>query len=104
MTHEAILGDDRVQDAWEAAEAPHGDPPPGPTPVVSVPPDVAGVRIVVRSGERVDLQWTVPADAAASAWIVGCHIAGHWDKGMQVPVRWVVPNRSPGATGGAPAS
>ena len=61
VTHEAILGDDRVQDAWEAAEAPHGDPPPGPTPVVSVPPDVAGVRIVVRSGERVDLQWTVPA-------------------------------------------
>ena len=104
VTHEAIIGDDRVQDAWEAAEAPHGDPPPGPTPVVSVPPNVAGVRIVVRSGERVDLQWTVPADAAASAWIVGCHIAGHWDKGMQVPVRWVVPNRSPGATAGAPAS
>ena len=104
VTHEAILGDDRVQEAWEAAEAPHGDPPPGPTPVVSVPPDVAGVRIVVRSGERVDLQWTVPADAAASAWTVGCHIAGHWDKGMQVPVRWVVPNRSPGATGGSPAS
>ena len=50
VTHEAIIGDDRVQDAWEAAEAPHGDPPPGPTPVVSVPPDVAGVRIVVRSG------------------------------------------------------
>ena len=99
VTHEAILGDDRVQDAWEVAEAPHGDPPPGPTPVVSVPPDVAGIRIVVRSGERVDLQWTVPADAAASAWIVGCHIAGHWDKGMQIPVRWVVPNRSPGATG-----
>ena len=104
VTHEAIIGDDRVQDAWEAAEAPHGDPPPGPTPVVSVPPNVAGVRIVVRSGERVDLQWTVPADAAASAWIVGCHIAGHWDKGMQVPVRWVVPNRSPGATAGEPAS
>ncbi len=104
VTHEAIIGDERVQDAWEAAEAPHGDPPPGPTPIVSVPPDVAGVRIVVRSGERVDLQWTVPEDAAASAWIVGCHIAGHWDKGMQVPVRWVVPNRSPSASGGSPAS
>ena len=99
VTHEAILGDDRVQDAWEVAEAPHGDPPPGPTPVVTVPSDVAGVRIVVRSGERVDLQWTVPAEAATSTWIVGCHIAGHWDKGMQIPVRWVVPNRSPGATG-----
>jgi len=104
VTHEAIIGDERVQEAWEVAEAPHGDPPPGPTPVVSVPPDVAGVRIVVRSGERVDLQWTVPADAAASAWTVGCHIYGHWDKGMRVPVRWVEPNRSPRATGEAPAS
>ena len=101
VTHEAIIGDDRVQDAWEVAEAAPGiaDPPPGPTPVVSVPPDVAGVRIVVRSGERVDLEWTVPADAAGEAWTVGCHIAGHWEKGMQVPVRWVTPDRSPDATG-----
>jgi uncharacterized cupredoxin-like copper-binding protein len=105
VTHEAIIGDDRVQDAWEVAEAAPGiaDPPPGPTPVVSVPPDVAGVRIVVRSGERVDLQWTVPADAVEEAWIVGCHIAGHWEKGMQIPVRWVTPSRSPGSTGGTPA-
>lgn len=99
VTHEAIIGDDRVQDAWEAAEAAVANPPPGPTPVVSVPPDVAGIRIVVRSGERVDLEWTVPADAGAASWIVGCHIAGHWEKGMQIPVRWVTPNRSPAATG-----
>lgn len=87
--HEAIIGDARVQDAWEAAEAATAGAPPGPTPVVSVPPDVAGVRIVVRSGERVDLVWTVPADAAATPWIVGCHIPGHWARGMQVPVRWI---------------
>ena len=101
ITHEAIIGDDRVQDAWEVAEAAPGiaDPPPGPTPVVNVPPDVAGVRIVVRSGERVDLEWTVPVDAAGESWTVGCHIAGHWDKGMQIPVRWVTPDRSPDATG-----
>ena len=103
ITHEAIIGDDRVQDAWEAAEAPHGDPPPGPTPVVSVPPDVAGIRIVVRSGERMDLAWTVPAEAGDEAWIVGCHIAGHWDEGMQIPVRWVAPNHSPGGTVGTAA-
>ena len=42
--HEAVIGDRRVQDAWEAAEAAHGRAPPGPTPVVSVPPDVAGLR------------------------------------------------------------
>ena len=89
--HEAIIGDMAVQDAWEAAEAETVGHPPGPTPVVSVPPEVAGLRIVVESGERVDLTWTVPASAAGAGWIVGCHIPGHWEKGMQVPVRWVAP-------------
>jgi len=98
VTHEAILGDRRVQDAWHAAEAAVAGAPPGPTPLVSVPPDVAGVRIVVRSGERVDLEWTVPADAAEMDWLVGCHIPGHWEQGMQIPVRWV----TSGGSGGAP--
>lgn len=89
--HEAILGDATVQDAWELAEAATIGAPPGPTPVVSVPPDVAGLRIVVRSGERVDVVWTVPAGAARAAtpWQVGCHIPGHWAKGMRIPIRWV---------------
>ena len=85
--HEAIIGDAAVQDAWEAAEAATVGAPPGPTPVVSVPPDVAGLRVVVRSGERVDVVWTVPS--TEERLIVGCHIPGHWAKGMQVPVRWV---------------
>ena len=91
--HEAVIGDASVQDAWEVAEAATAGSPPGPTPVVTVPPGVAGVRIVVKSGELVDLVWTVPADGPASAtpWVVGCHIPGHWARGMQVPVRWVVP-------------
>ena len=91
--HEAVIGDASVQDAWEVAEAATAGSPPGPTPLVTVPPGVAGVRIVVKSGELVDLVWTVPADGAASAtpWVVGCHIPGHWARGMQVPVRWVVP-------------
>lgn len=88
--HEAVIGDADVQDAWEVAEAATVGAPPGPTPVVSVPPDVSGIRIVVASGERVDLVWTVPADVADdAAWVVGCHIPGHWDDGMQVPVRWI---------------
>jgi uncharacterized cupredoxin-like copper-binding protein len=86
--HEAVIGGASVQDAWEAAEAAVAGAPPGPTPVVSVPPGVAGVRIVVRSGERVDLVWTVPAGAAGTAWIVGCHIPGHLARGMQIPIRW----------------
>jgi FtsP/CotA-like multicopper oxidase with cupredoxin domain len=90
-THEAIIGDIAVQEAWEAAEAAVAGAPPGPTPVVSVPPDVAGLRVVVRSGERVDVAWTVPTSATSGGrpWIVGCHIAGHWEKGMQIPVSWV---------------
>jgi len=109
--HEAVIGDAAVQDAWEAAEAATAGRPPGPTPVVSVPPDVAGIRIVVRSGERVDVTWTVPADASAAGrpWVVGCHIPGHWERGMQVPVHWVGGGSSPSysaspASSAAPAS
>jgi uncharacterized cupredoxin-like copper-binding protein len=99
--HEAVIGDAAVQDAWEAAEAATTGRPPGPTPIVSVPPGVAGIRLVVKSGERVDLTWTVPADAAAAGrpWVVGCHIPGHWERGMQVPVHWVGAGSSPASSG-----
>ena len=40
--HEAVIGDAAVQAAWEAAEAATVGAPPGPTPIVSVPPDVSG--------------------------------------------------------------
>lgn len=98
VVHEAIIGDTAVQDAWEAAEAATVGAPPGPTPVVTVPSEVSGVRVVVESGQRVDLAWTVPLDAAGRAgdgasrpaWLVGCHIPGHWAKGMQIPIHWVL--------------
>jgi len=101
--HEAVIGDASVQDAWEAAEAPTAGRPPGPTPVVIVPPEVAGLRIVVTSGQRVDVVWTVPTSAAGATWIVGCHIPGHWARGMQVPVRWAGGAASTDPSG-APAS
>jgi uncharacterized cupredoxin-like copper-binding protein len=86
--HEAVIGSLAVQDAWEAAEAAAANPPPGPTPLVSVPPDVAGIRIVVASGQRVDLVWTVPADPAiVGALVLGCHIPDHWTKGMRAAIR-----------------
>ena len=85
--HEAIIGDATVQDAWEAAEAAAADAPPGPTPAVSVPPDLEGLRIVVESGQRVDIVWTVPS--TSEPLVVGCHIPGHWDEGMHIPVRVV---------------
>jgi uncharacterized cupredoxin-like copper-binding protein len=89
--HEAVIGDAAVQDAWEVAEAATAGRPPGPTPIVSVPPAVSGLRVVVRSGERVDVTWTAPATGMSGGpWVVGCHIPGHWSRGMQIPVRWVV--------------
>ena len=111
LLHEAVIGDAAVQDAWELAEAATIGAPPGPTPVVTVPPDTPGLRIVAASGARVDVTWTVPSRAAgaAVAWVVGCHIPGHWARGMQVPVRWLAgradpaPSRAdPGAASGAP--
>jgi len=91
--HEAVIGDAAVQEAWEGAEAAVAGAPPGPTPVVRVAPDVTGVRLVVGSGVRVDLVWTVPLEAATAAtpWIVACHIPGHLARGMQIPIRWVAP-------------
>jgi uncharacterized cupredoxin-like copper-binding protein len=87
--HEAVLGSQAVQDAWAVAEAAAAGAPPGPTPQVSVPPEVAGLRVVVRSGERVDVVWTVPT--VGEPLIVGCHIPGHWERGMQIPVRLAAP-------------
>jgi uncharacterized cupredoxin-like copper-binding protein len=90
--HEAIIGDQSVQDAWEIAEANVPPVRPGETPAVSVPPDVAGLRIYVRSGERLDVTWTVPiGQAAVNALIVGCHVPGHYAKGMHVAVRVATP-------------
>jgi len=87
--HEAVIGDAAAQDAWETAEAATVGAPPGPTPVVSVPPSIDALRVIVLSGERLDIVWTVPPAAVEAAWQVGCHIPGHWARGMQIPVRWM---------------
>ena len=88
ITHEAVIGDQAVQDAWETAEAATVDAPPGPTPAISVRPEIAGVRVVVGSGERRDVLYTVPQEGLL---IVGCHIPGHYAKGMLVPIRLATP-------------
>jgi uncharacterized cupredoxin-like copper-binding protein len=91
LVHEAVFGGADVQAAWEAAEAAVADSPPGPTPRVTVPTAVHGLRVVAASGERVDSTWTVPVDAATASagFVVGCHIPGHYAQGMVVPIRWV---------------
>jgi uncharacterized cupredoxin-like copper-binding protein len=86
-THEAIIGDAAVQEAWAQAEAAASPGAPGTTPAVSVAPGVAGVRIVVGSGERSDLTWEVPVDApTVEALLIGCHIPGHWERGMMAEI------------------
>ena len=105
--HEAVIGAQAAQDAWEAADTAYASAPPGTAPQVSVAPELGGLRILVRSGERVDVTWTVPTDAATTgaAWFVGCHIPGHWSQGMVVPVRFVGPGGVPlGAVAASPAS
>lgn len=89
--HEVVIGTLDVQDAWESAEATTIGAPPGPTPAVSVQPERAGLRIVVASGERIDVAWTVPTIESASRteWLVGCHIPGHWAQGMVIPIRFI---------------
>jgi uncharacterized cupredoxin-like copper-binding protein len=99
--HEAVFGDQAVQDAWEAAEAEISSAPPGPpgqTPAASVDPTIsaAGLRIPVASGQRVDVTWLVPVHAPSQgSWSIGCHIPGHLAAGMIVPIRFVGPGGTP---------
>jgi uncharacterized cupredoxin-like copper-binding protein len=96
--HDVVIGGPEVQGAWERAEAATVGQLPGPTAVVSVPPELAGLRVVVASGQRVDVAWTVPIDAGAPSGgglVVGCHIPGHWEKGMVVPIRLVQSSPAP---------
>lgn len=86
-THEVVIGGSATQDAWEQAEASASPPPPGQSPDVSVPPAEAGLRVVVTSGQRRDVLFRVPA--SADPLVLGCHVPGHWARGMEVPIRFV---------------
>jgi hypothetical protein len=92
--HELVLGPRAVQEAWEAAEEPAANPPPGPTPAVSVAPGLEGLRVVVASGATQTVTYTVPADASEQL-LLGCHISDHWERGMAGAVRLVGPGGAP---------
>jgi hypothetical protein len=92
--HELILGPRAVQDAWEAAEEAAANPPPGPTPIVTVPPGLEGLRVVAASGETRTVTYTVPEDVAEQL-LLGCHISDHWERGMAGAVRFVGPGGVP---------
>ncbi len=92
--HELVLGPAAVQQAWEDAEEPAANPPPGPTPDVSVPPGLEGLRVVVRSGETQTVSYSVPDDISEQL-LLGCHISDHWERGMAGAVRLVGPGGVP---------
>jgi hypothetical protein len=92
--HELVVGPAAVQQAWEGAEAPAANPPPGPTPVVSVPPGLEGLRVVVASGQTQTVTYTVPAGETQQL-LLGCHISDHWERGMAGAVRLVGPGGEP---------
>ncbi len=92
--HELVVGPRAVQDAWEAAEESAANPPPGPTPALSVPAGLAGLRVVARSGETRTVTYVVPADAGVQL-LLGCHISDHWEKGMAGAIRFVGPGGVP---------
>jgi len=92
--HELVLGPAAVQQAWEDAEEPAANPPPGPTPDVSVPPGLEGLRVVVRSGETQTVTYSVPDDISEQL-LLGCHISDHWERGMAGAVRLVGPGGVP---------
>ncbi len=88
--HELVLGTAAVQDAWARAERPAANPPPGPTPLVSVPPGTGGLRVVARSGETRTVLYSVPRDGSVQL-LLACHIADHLERGMAGAVRFVGP-------------
>ncbi len=98
--HELVLGPAAVQQAWEAAEEPAANPPPGPTPDVSVSPALAGLRVVVGSGATETVTYTVPAEVGEQL-LLGCHISDHWERAMAGAVRLVGPGGVPLPTPGA---
>ena len=105
-THELVLGPAAVQDAWAAAERPAANPPPGPTPRVSVAPEVSGIRIVAASGASQTVIYMVPDDLSVQL-LLQCHIADHLERGMAAAVRFVGPGGviltpPPGASSAAP--
>jgi uncharacterized cupredoxin-like copper-binding protein len=89
VAHELTLGDAAVQDAWDRADA--AATPPGPlatAPAASAPGDVGGLRVLLRSGEHLAVDYTVPRDQEL---LLLCHLPGHIARGMIGRIELVTP-------------
>jgi len=80
ITHEFVLGDDAVQQAWRSADA--AATPPGPLatpPPASAPVGTGGIEVLLRPGESRNVQYNVPLGQALQ---VVCQLPGHVEQGM----------------------
>jgi uncharacterized cupredoxin-like copper-binding protein len=79
-THDFVIGDADVQQAWHLADA--AATPPNllaTAPPASVPPGTGGLRVVLRSGQETVVDYHVPDDEDLSLL---CQIPGHIENGM----------------------
>jgi uncharacterized cupredoxin-like copper-binding protein len=80
VEHELVLGDAAVQRAWSEAHAAATPPAPFATaPPASVPPGAGGTRVLLGSGGRAVVDYTVPTDQEL---LLMCHLPGHVEQGM----------------------
>lgn len=92
LSHDFVLGDAPVQAAWASAEAlATPDALAATPPPVSLPPELAGLRVYLESGRSASVVFRVPE---ASELIVACHIPGHLERGMTGTIEFV-PAASP---------
>jgi uncharacterized cupredoxin-like copper-binding protein len=80
LEHEFVLGDQGVQQAWEAAQ--DAATPPGPLaspPPASVPPGTGGLELLLAPGQQATALYSVPAGQQLQLM---CHLPGHVEHGM----------------------
>jgi uncharacterized cupredoxin-like copper-binding protein len=88
LPHEFVLGGAAVQAAWASAEAvARPDLITVTPPPVSLPPDLAGLRVYLTSGHDASVLYRVPEGDLSLA----CHIPGHLEKGMVGRIEFVAP-------------
>jgi uncharacterized cupredoxin-like copper-binding protein len=89
VAHELVIGSPAVQAAWASAEAANTPDVLGATPPpVSLPPESAGLRVYLGSGQSASVIYRVPPDGELQ---VACQIPGHVEHGMVGHVEFASP-------------
>jgi uncharacterized cupredoxin-like copper-binding protein len=84
IEHEFVIGDAAVQNAWAAAHLAATPPAAFATSApASAPAGTGGLRVLVASGQTVDVAYQVPG---ADGLELLCHLPGHLEQGMRAQV------------------